>query len=65
MMKCYFCGSIKEKMTEYEHTSGIRIQLCFMGCQFFAEPYWKANPTSEGNWHRVDPYQKKKVKKND
>jgi hypothetical protein len=62
-LECDYCHSKKERMTTWQHTSGEILHLCFKGCQFFGEPYRDANPSGEGNWTRIDEFQKPKTEK--
>ena len=55
---CDWCGLTKRKMTMWQHISGTRLCLCFLGCQHFPEPFRKIHPQADfSEWVRIDRFQ--------
>ena len=56
-MKCAWCGAEKERMTIWRHRTGTELTLCFLGCQWFLEPF-RATGLTDSEWSRVDPWRR-------
>lgn len=56
---CDYCHAKKKKMTQWRHTTGKVLNLCF-NCQHFGEPYRDSGVGITG-WERVDPWVKKRA----